>query len=152
MLLQQPSGQISALLGDIVATRLKARGVVGSIVDGRTRDVVGCNELCEDGGFAVWTRGFAAAGTGLEAKPWAVEVPLRVGGVEVRAGDFAVLDEAERGVVVIPREKLGDVLELLPRLKEADEAVLEEVRGGRVGLREAFGKVPGHYTNLSAGS
>lgn len=94
-------------------------------------------------------RGFAAAGTGLEAKPWAVDVPLRVGGVEVRPGDFAVLDEAERGVVVIPKEKLREVVELLPRFKEADDAVLEDVRRG-VGLQEAFRKCPGHYTNFSS--
>ncbi|KAM0716574.1 hypothetical protein Q7P37_008019 [Cladosporium fusiforme] len=148
-LLQQPSGQICALLGDIVATRLKARGIAGSIVDGRTRDIVGCNELCADGNFRVWVRGFATAGTGLEAKPWAVDVPLRVGGVAVRPGDFAVVDEAESGIVVIPKEKLREVVELLPKLKEADDAVLEDARGG-LGLKEAFGKYPGHYTNRSS--
>lgn len=87
-------------------------------------------------------------GTSLEAKPWAVDVPVRVGGVVVRPGDFAVLDEAERGVVVAPRERLGELAELLPGLKEADDAVLKDVRAG-VGLGEAFRRHRGHYLGRS---
>jgi len=143
-LLQQPSGHISAVLGDIVATRFKIRGVAGAIVDGRMRDVAGCGELCADGKFAVWSKGVSTVGTTPEGKPWAVDIPLRVRGVDVRPGDFAVLDEAERGIVVIPREKLVEVAELLPGLKEADEAVLRDVKAG-VGLKEAFQRHRGHY-------
>jgi regulator of RNase E activity RraA len=122
-LLQQPSGQKCAVLGDIVATRFKLRGVAGAIIDGRMRDVAGCAELCAEANFAVWSKGVSTVGTTPEAKPWAVDVPIKVGGVEVRPGDFAVLDEAERGIVVIPKEKLVEVAEVLPGLKEADDAV-----------------------------
>jgi regulator of RNase E activity RraA len=149
-------GQISALLGDIVATRLAVRGVAGVIVDGRIRDLPGCGELCSDGAFAVWSKGTSTVGTSLEAKPWSVDVPVQVGGNEsgsgvggtvvVRPGDFAVLDEAERGVVVVPRDKLVELSRILPGLKEADEGVLEDVRAG-VGLKEAFRRHPGHYVN-----
>jgi regulator of RNase E activity RraA len=64
----------------------------------------------------------------------------------VRPGDFAVLDEAEKGIVVIPKEKLADVAELLPGLKEADDAVLQDVRDG-VDLKEAFQRHRGHYVH-----
>jgi regulator of RNase E activity RraA len=77
-LLQQPSGHISAVLGDIVATRFKLRGVVGAIIDGRMRDVAGCGELCADGEFAVWSKGVSTVGTTPEGKPWAVDVPVKV--------------------------------------------------------------------------
>lgn len=84
----------------------------------------------------------------MEAKAWSVDVPVEIGDgdhrVVVRPGDFAVLDEAERGVVVIPREKLGDLAEILPGLKEADDGVLADVRAG-VGVKEAFGRRRGHY-------
>lgn len=145
-LLQQPSGQIVALLGDIVATRFKVRGVAGAVIDGRMRDVAGCGELCADGNFTVWSKGLSTVGTSLEAKPWAVDVPVRVGGVEVGPGDFIVLDEAEKGIVVIPKEKLAEVAQILPGLKEADDAVLRDVRAG-VGLKEAFQKHRGHYVH-----
>lgn len=84
----------------------------------------------------------------MEAKAWSVDVPVEIGDgdhrVVVRPGDFAVLDEAERGLVVIPREKLGDLAEVLPGLKEADEGVLADVRAG-VGVKEAFARREGHY-------
>jgi regulator of RNase E activity RraA len=148
-LLQQPSGQISALLGDIVATRLAIRGVAGVIVDGRIRDLTGCGELCAKGSFAVWSKASSTVGTSLEAKPWSVDVPVEVGGrVVVRPGDFAVLDEAEKGIVVIPKDKLVELAEILPGLKEADEGVLRDVRAG-FGLKEAFRRHPGHYVNAS---
>jgi regulator of RNase E activity RraA len=147
-LLQQPAGQTVALIGDIVATRFKVRGVAGAIVDGRMRDVAGCGELCADGNFAVWSKALSTVGTSLEAKPWAVGVPVQVGGVEVRPGDFAVLDEAEKGIVIVPKEKLAEVAELLPRLKEADDAVLRDVQAG-IGLKEAFQQHRGHYVHRS---
>ena len=146
VLLQQPSDQKCAVLGDIVATRFKIRGVAGAIIDGRMRDVAGCGELCAEGDFAVWSKGISTVGTTPEGKAWAVDVPVRVGGVEVRPGDFAVLDEAERGIVVIPKEKLAKAAEVLPGLKEADDAVLRDVQAG-VGLKEAFQRHREHYTH-----
>jgi regulator of RNase E activity RraA len=146
VLLQQPSGQIVALLYDIIATRFKVRGVVGAIVDGRMRDVAGCGELCADEKFSVWSKSLSTVGTSLEAKPWAVDIQVQVGGVVVRPGDFAVLDEAEKGIVVIPNEKLAEVAELLPGLKEADDAVLRDVRDG-VDLKKAFQRHRGHYVH-----
>ena len=110
------------------------------------RDVAGCAELCAEGNFAVWSKAVSTVGTTPEAKPWVVDVPVKVGGVEVRPGDFAVLDEAERGIVVIPKEKLVEVAEVLPGLKEADDAVLRDVQAG-VGLKEAFQRQREHYTH-----
>lgn len=66
---------IAGLLGDIVATRYKTRGVLGAIVDGRSRDAVGCAKLEE---FQVWSKGLTSVGTSLQAKPWAVDVLIPV--------------------------------------------------------------------------
>ena len=41
--------------------------------------------------------------------------------------------------MVIPQDKLDDVLELLPKLTQADERVLEDVRNGGT-VSEAFKK------------
>ncbi|KAI7267199.1 hypothetical protein KC345_g7990, partial [Hortaea werneckii] len=89
VLLQQPRGQICAVCGDILATRLKVRGVKGIVADGRVRDVVALSNLCKpssatstngsEGGreeFTVWSRGTSTVGTGLAAQAWCVDVPL----------------------------------------------------------------------------
>ncbi|KAI7595454.1 hypothetical protein D0869_01822 [Hortaea werneckii] len=94
VLLQQPQGQICAVCGDILATRLKVRGVKGIVADGRVRDLVSLSELCQPSssptvptgssegrrgeGFTVWSRGTSTVGTGLAAQAWCVDVPLSV--------------------------------------------------------------------------
>ena len=42
------------------------------------------------------------------------------------------------GVICIPREKLAAVLELLPRLVEADMLVMEDVVEGKVTLQASM--------------
>ncbi|KAI7153534.1 hypothetical protein KC349_g8290 [Hortaea werneckii] len=167
VLLQQPQGQICAVCGDILATRLKVRGVKGIVADGRVRDLVSLTELCQapstasmsgEGrrgeGFTVWRRGTSTVGTGLAAQAWCVDLPLSVSNnpttavaaassetttppLQVHPGDIIVCDESERGSVVIPLSKLDEVLKLLPALKEADEKCIADVESG-VDVREAF--------------
>lgn len=144
--MQQPPEQTVAVLGDIVATRYKTRGVVGAVIDGRCRDVVSCGQLCKDGIFQVWSKGLSSVGTSLEAKPWAVDIPVQIGGVEVKPGDVFCGDEGERIACVIPGNLLEKVVEILPGLKEADDAVLSDVKKG-MDLKSAFAGHPGHYTN-----
>ena len=150
VLMQQPPDQTVALLGDIVATRYLKRGIRGVVVDGSVRDVVACGEIARNApaeqSFTIWSRALSSVGTSLEAKPWAVDIPLIVGGVEVRAGDVLVADEGEGVACVIPRDRFQEVLKLLPKLKEADDGLLGDVQGG-MGFGEAVGRWPGHYTN-----
>lgn len=42
------------------------RGILGVVTDGRTRDVVGCEELCKQGGFTAWAKGLSSVGTSIE--------------------------------------------------------------------------------------
>jgi len=53
-------------------------------------------------------------------------------------GDIVFADPLE-GVVVIPQDKLDQVLELLLKLTGADEKVIEDVRNGGL-VKEAFAK------------
>lgn len=66
-----------------------------------------------------------------------MDVPVAVQGVEVRPGDILCADEGERGCVVIPRARLGEVMEMLPGLKAADDKCVEDVKMG-VDVQEAF--------------
>jgi hypothetical protein len=45
-----------------------------------------------------------------------------------------MMDPSERGAVAIPKDKVEQVLDLLPKLTQADEKVLKDVaEGGAVG-------------------
>lgn len=145
-ILQGPPGQNVAFLGDIVAARLKVRGVRGAVIDGRSRDVVSCGKICEDGGFHVWTKGLSSVGTSLEAKPWAFDEPLIIGELVVKPGDILCADEGEKVISVIPRDRLEEIADLLPILKEADDGVLKDAQNG-VDLETSFKNHPKHYSN-----
>ncbi|QIW98792.1 hypothetical protein AMS68_004310 [Peltaster fructicola] len=136
VVMQQPTDQVCALLGDLMATRLKIRGVKAAVINGRVRDVATIGQMSD---FQVWSKGISAVGTGLQAKPWAVDVPLQIGEVTVRAGDILVADEDDRGIVVIPQDKLEEAYKLLPGLKKADDGVLQELLDGS-NVTEAFAK------------
>lgn len=75
-------------------------------------------------------------GSGGSAEPWATQVPVQINGVTVTPGDLAVHDPTN-GVVVIPQEKVEQVLELLPKLTAADDKVKADVTDG-ASVKEAF--------------
>jgi regulator of RNase E activity RraA len=56
----------------------------------------------------------------------------------VKPGDL-VFSDATNGVVVIPEDKVNDVISMLPALVEADDRVKEEVRKGMT-VQKAFKK------------
>jgi regulator of RNase E activity RraA len=145
-LIQGPPNQAVALIGDIMVTRLNYRGVKGCIVEGRIRDVDAISEICELSDFQAWAGGISAAPPSQEAVPWAVNAPLTIGKVVVQEGDMMVMDEPERSVVVIPQDKLKEVADLMPILKEASDRVIELVKGGST-LVDAIAKNPNFYSN-----
>ncbi|KAH8690553.1 ribonuclease E inhibitor RraA/Dimethylmenaquinone methyltransferase [Talaromyces proteolyticus] len=146
VLVQQPGKHVSAILGDIMITRLHHRGVLGVVADGRIRDVKSCTKIRRNTTFQVWSKGVSAAGPSLEAKPWAIDVPLKIGETWIKPGDFICADEEDQVIVVIPREHLRAVYELLPTLKRASDRVLEDVERG-LSLPEAFERNPDFYSN-----
>ena len=77
-------------------------------------------------------------GAGAESKPHAIQVPLNIDGTIVKPGDL-VFSDAVNGVVVIPKDYLSSVIELLPLLVEADDRVKEDVTQGAT-VQDAFKK------------
>ncbi|KAF4159000.1 hypothetical protein CNMCM6069_002898 [Aspergillus lentulus] len=123
--LEQPADQHCAVLGGIMAVRMKVLGVRGLLVNGRVRDLAEINE-CK---LPVWAKGTSTVGSGAEAKPGARDVPVDVGGVTVSPGDIIFCDPLE-GVVAIPQELLDQVLELMPKLVAMDDKVKDAVSQG----------------------
>jgi 4-hydroxy-4-methyl-2-oxoglutarate aldolase len=123
-----------ALVGELLVTQAQARGVAAILVDGAVRDL---DELAEIG-LPVWTRWVRAQGAtkGVAGK---LDVPVVVGGAEVRPGDLVVLDCD--GAVCVPAGRIEEVLPLALARAEREEAMRERYRAGELsydlqGLRE----------------
>ena len=70
---------------------------------------------------------------------------MQIGKAQVKPGDIIVADEGELMCCVIPREKLDEVMKLLPVQKEADEGLLSDVKNG-LDFRSAIKRWPNHYS------
>lgn len=110
--------------GEILALGAQLQGVSGVVVDGAARDV----DACEAFGFPVHARGtvpMTARGR-IVQEDW--NVAVRVGDAPVRPGDVIVADI--NGVVVIPVERLSDVVSSAEEIMAKENAMLEAMRKG----------------------
>ena len=105
----------TAVLGDLVSTKARHRGVAGFVVDGLIRDLPGIREL---GDFPVYAKGVTPIGP-LHRGPGEINHPVSVGGIVVHPGDIIVGDL--NGVVVVPLEVAEELVDRL-RGKAAAES------------------------------
>ena len=87
---------VSAHLGELSVTSLKARGVAGCVLDGGCRDV----SFIRDEGFPVFTRFVTPEDSTWRWELEATQVPVTIGRVRIEPGDWIVGDDD--GVVVVP--------------------------------------------------
>ncbi|KAF9741529.1 DlpA domain-containing protein [Paraphaeosphaeria minitans] len=140
VIISQPPGQSCAVMGGIMAARMKVSGAQGIVINGRVRDLVALAET----GLPIWSKGTSIVGAGAETSFHAREVPVQVGETVVEPGDIVMIDPFENGVVAVPQSKVEEVLQLLPKLVGADEKVISDVKNGRT-VDEAFKK---HRTTM----
>jgi len=103
------SSALTAVLGDLISTKARHRGIAGFVVDGLIRDLPAIRAL---GDFPVFARDVTPKGP-LHRGPGEINHPISCGGVVVNPGDVIVADL--NGVVVVPR---GIASDLLGRLRE----------------------------------
>jgi 4-hydroxy-4-methyl-2-oxoglutarate aldolase len=103
LVLTMPEPRPIALVGDLLATQMKARGVAAVLVDAAVRDVEELREL----GLPIWARHVRVSGAE-KAVVGAIGQPVQVGGATIRQGDVVVLDAD--GAVVVAQERVADVL------------------------------------------
>jgi RraA family protein len=113
-----------AVLGDLISTKAKHRGIAGFVVDGLIRDLPGIQEL----DFPVFARGTTPIGP-LHRGPGEINFPICCGGRVVNPGDVLVADGS--GIVVVPRNILSELVDRLERNREANVAYLAAVQRGQ---------------------
>jgi regulator of RNase E activity RraA len=115
---------LTAVLGDLVSTKARHRGIVGFVVDGLIRDLPAIRAL---GDFPVFARGVTPIGP-LHRGPGEINHPISAGGIVVNPGDVIVGDP--NGVVVVPQEIAPELVRRLEERREAESAYTADVAKG----------------------
>jgi 4-hydroxy-4-methyl-2-oxoglutarate aldolase len=133
------SASSDGMLGELLATSLRAHGAVAAVVDAGVRDVAELRAM----GFPVWSRWVSARGT---SKHGAGNVNRQIvcAGQAVAAGDVIVADDD--GVVCVPQHSGAQVADEAERRAAREEATRGRLASGELtadllGLREVADRV-----------
>lgn len=115
--------ELNAVLGELISTKARHRGIAGFIVDGYIRDLPEILPV----GLPVFARGTTPIGP-LHRGPGEINYPVCCGGVVVQPGDIMVADCF--GVVVVPRLGAEGIFNRLFAYKQASADYISGVKQG----------------------
>lgn len=135
VLVCQPNTYDVALMGELSAQALMAKGVRGYVVDGASRDI---EELLQNG-FPTFCRFATPKDIVARWTAQSMGEPIDIGGVAIESGDYLLADRD--GVVIIPQALAAEVVTRTEAKAETENAMREAIIAGRDPLEayEEFG-------------
>jgi 4-hydroxy-4-methyl-2-oxoglutarate aldolase len=132
----QPHNHEIALMGELSAQTLQARGVLGYVVDGGSRDT----DLVLAQGFPVFCSFLTPADIVERWVPDSFAEPVTIGTVTIATGDYLVGDRD--GVVVIPQSIVQEVVTRTEKIVATESDMRRALLGGMdpVEAYRTFGK------------
>lgn len=127
LVVKPTSPSVDGFFGDLLATSLKARGVLGLIIEGGVRDTATLTNMQ----FPVWSKAVFAQGCVKETLA-NVNTPIICAGAYICPGDMIVADED--GVVVVKRQETKEVITKVEQRIANEEAKRIRFENGELGL------------------
>jgi 4-hydroxy-4-methyl-2-oxoglutarate aldolase len=125
LVLTMPEPEPVALIGDLLVTQAKAKGVAALLVDAGVRDTEDLREL----GVPIWARWIRVRGA-TKTEVGAIDEPVELGGATIRPGDTVVLDAD--GAVIVRQERKDDVLAASRARLEQEAVKRAKLQGGQL--------------------
>ena len=125
LVLTMPEPAPVALVGDLLLTQARERGVAALLVDAAVRDAAEMREM----GVPIWARWIRVRGA-TKTEVGALDEPVEVGGATIRPGDAVVLDSD--GAAVVARERMDEVLAASRAREENEEAKRAKLQAGNL--------------------
>ena len=133
------SGRLHATVwGDIMTFTATNKGIAGTVIDGVCRDIPMIREL----GYPIFAKDYYMSTGKDRVEVDAVNVPVSIGGVQVRPGDIILGDDS--GVIVIPIEKAEEALKIALDIEEKEHQIIALVKEGNT-LKDARKKLGYHH-------
>lgn len=125
LVLTMPDPEPVALVGDLLVTQAKQRGVAALLVDAAVRDTEDLREL----GVPIWARWIRVNGA-TKTEVGEIDEHVEVGGATIRPGDTVVLDAD--GAVVVRHERADEVLAASRARLEQEAVKRAKLRAGEL--------------------
>jgi 4-hydroxy-4-methyl-2-oxoglutarate aldolase len=123
--------------GDLMSIRASIIGIEGTVIDGVCRDIPAIKKIK----YPIFTKGSYMVTGKDRVYIDAINVPVSISGVQVKAGDIILGDET--GVIVVPLERAEEVLEVAQEIAEKEMLMEEAIKNGAT-LKEARASVGYH--------
>lgn len=110
--------------GDILTFTAHQRGVAGTIIDGACRDI----HLAHKTGYPLYSKSYSMRTGKDRVQLEATQTVVRIGEARVAPGDI-IRGDCD-GVLVLPRARETEILDLAEAIDTAEQAILAAVRDG----------------------
>ncbi|KAF4548591.1 4-hydroxy-4-methyl-2-oxoglutarate aldolase-like protein [Elsinoe fawcettii] len=124
-----PPRLVNAVYGGLMTTRAQYSGAVGTVVDGRIRDLQEHRDL----NYPLFAREVGTSAPAEVVRVCAINVPVQLQSEDQHAtinpGDIIIADL--NGVVCIPQALAGQLPELMESQAAADEKIAADIKAGK---------------------